>query len=220
MTPSRDVAAALPGLEAMPVIGILRRCPPRLAVSAAAEAVEAGITVLEVTLDSDDFLGQLHDIRSQFPTATVGLGSVTNRDDAITAVAAGAAFVVAPTVNADVIHVCMEASILVVPGAATPTEIAHALGMGAPVVKIFPADLLGGPAYLRAILSPLGRPPLIPTGGITPQTASAYLNAGALAVGAGSSLFPPVALAAGDTAVVRRAAEAFVSAVSSALPPT
>ena len=64
------------------------------------------------------------------------------------------------------------------------------MAAGAAAVKVFPAEQLGGPGYLRAIRAPLGNPPLVPTGGINPENAAEYLASGAVAVGAGSSLFP------------------------------
>lgn len=54
---------------------------------------------------------------------------------------------------------------------------------------MFPADQLGGPAYIKAIMSPLGNPPLIPTGGVTTANAAEYMRAGAVAVGASTALF-------------------------------
>jgi 2-dehydro-3-deoxyphosphogluconate aldolase/(4S)-4-hydroxy-2-oxoglutarate aldolase len=96
--------------------------------------------------------------------------------------------------------------VAVFPGAATPTEIERAIRLGATAVKVFPIEQLGGPAYVRAILSPLGSPPLIPTGGVGVEDIPRYLEAGAVAVGLGGALFPRSALDSGDTATVARLA--------------
>ena len=74
-----------------------------------------------------------------------------------------------------------------IPGALTPTEVERAVGLGAPVVKLFPGSL-GGPAYVRELLAPLAGVPLLVMGGVDAANARAFLDAGAIAVGAASSL--------------------------------
>ena len=81
---------------------------------------------------------------------------------------------------------CVARDVPVVPGALTPTEIETAWRCGASMVKVFPAGL-GGPEYLRSVLSPLADVPLLATGGVTADNASGFLTAGAVAVGADSS---------------------------------
>jgi 2-dehydro-3-deoxyphosphogluconate aldolase/(4S)-4-hydroxy-2-oxoglutarate aldolase len=80
-------------------------------------------------------------------------------------------------------------------------------------VKVFPAKQLGGPSYLEAIRSPLRKPKLIPTGGVDISNAKSYLNAGAIAVGIGGSVFPQAALDAGDVATVKNAAIEFMKSI-------
>ncbi len=86
----------------------------------------------------------------------------------------------------------------VMPGALTPTEIVRAWSLGADVVKIFPAGAVGGASYLKAIKGPLPEIKLIPTGGVSLDTAAAFLLAGAEAVGVGGDLIHVAALEAGD----------------------
>jgi 2-dehydro-3-deoxyphosphogluconate aldolase/(4S)-4-hydroxy-2-oxoglutarate aldolase len=102
----------------------------------------------------------------------------------------------------------VESGLPAFPGAATPTEIDLALTSGATAVKVFPAEQLGGPGYIKAIMSPLGNPPLIPTGGVTTANAAEYMRAGAVALGAGTSLFSAERIAEeGVGSVARRTAE-------------
>lgn len=200
-------SANLPtGLERVPVIGILRGCPFRYAEAVAGAAIGAGLTVIEVTLDSERPLDQIATIRDAFPDVEVGAGSVRRAEDVAAAVGAGASFIVSPIVDEEAIRAAREFGVAALPGAATPTEIDQARRHGATAVKVFPIEQLGGPAYIQAILSPLGSPPLIPTGGVTVDSIPLYLRAGAVAVGLGGTLFPKPALESGDTSTVARLA--------------
>jgi 2-dehydro-3-deoxyphosphogluconate aldolase/(4S)-4-hydroxy-2-oxoglutarate aldolase len=172
----------------------------------AGAVIGAGLTVLEVTLDSERPLEQISAIRDAFPNAQVGAGTVRRGDEVAGTVESGASFIVSPIVDPDVIHAAADLGVAVFPGAATPTEIERAIRLGATAVKVFPIEQLGGPAYVRAILSPLGSPPLIPTGGVGVEDIPRYLEAGAVAVGLGGALFPRSALDSGDTATVARLA--------------
>ena len=202
-----------PDLTKTPVVAILRGCPPAHAEVMAGAVIAAGLTVIEVTLDSESPLEQVANIRQAFPQAKVGVGSVRRAYQVAPAVAAGASFVVTPVVASEVLAAALEAEVACIPGAATPTEIDLATRLGATAVKVFPADLLGGAAYVRAVMSPLGSPALIPTGGVTPATVVAYLRAGAVAVGLGESLFPRSALEAGDADTVARLAKEVIGSL-------
>ena len=96
--------------------------------------------------------------------------------------------------------------------ALTPTEVMNALRAGADAVKLFPASL-GGVAYMKALRGPLPDVPFVPTGGIGPAEVSAFLEAGAAAIGAGGELCPSSAIAAGDFGLITERARAFVTAI-------
>ncbi len=110
----------------VPLVGLLRGVPPGLSAAAAAACVRGGITAIEVTMDSDDPLGQLAAIRARVPDAMVGVGTVLTLDEAQEAVAAGAAFVVSPHFDEVIVRYCIDEELPVIPGAATPTEIMQA----------------------------------------------------------------------------------------------
>jgi len=152
------------------------RSPPDLD-EAAEELVGAGVGVLEITLDTP---GALEAIRRWRTRATVLAGTVRTQADADAAVAAGAAALVSPAL------VFLEHNVPHVPAAFTPTEVETAWRGGAPLVKLFPGAALG-PSYLRSLLTPLADVPLFVTGGISAENAAAFLDAGAVAVGADSS---------------------------------
>jgi 2-dehydro-3-deoxyphosphogluconate aldolase/(4S)-4-hydroxy-2-oxoglutarate aldolase len=196
-----------------PVLAILRRCPPHSVDAVAGAAIEAGLTVIEVTLDSERTFDQIAAIRAAYPQAVVGVGSVRRGVEVAPALLAGASFVVSPVVDEETIAAALDSGIACFPGAATPTEIERAVRLGATAVKVFPAESLGGPEYIRAVMSPLGNPALIPTGGITAANMAGYLAAGAIAVGIGGSLFPKAAIEAGDASEVARLAGEVVGAL-------
>ena len=200
-------------LETRPVIGILRGCPLSHARAIAGAAIAGGLTVIEVTLDSERPFEQIAAIRAAYPEADVGVGTVRAAEQVGPSVEAGATFIVSPIVDSGVITTAVEHGVAAIPGAATPTEIDHALRLGATAVKVFPIDQLGGPGYIRAIRSPLGDPPLIPTGGVDAGSISEYLRAGAIAVGLGGTLFPRAAIAEGDGDTVARLASEIVEAL-------
>jgi 2-dehydro-3-deoxyphosphogluconate aldolase / (4S)-4-hydroxy-2-oxoglutarate aldolase len=189
---------ALAGLASVPIVGILRGCPAMHAASVASVSRAAGLRLLEVTLDSPGALDQVGSITALDLDLVVGVGTVTRADQVAEAVAAGARFVVSPVVVPSVVARCVAVGVPCVPGAATPTEIALALELGAAAVKVFPAASLGGPGFVAAVSGPLGHPPLIPTGGVDLENAPVYLAAGAVAVGAGSAMFASDALRRGD----------------------
>jgi 2-dehydro-3-deoxyphosphogluconate aldolase/(4S)-4-hydroxy-2-oxoglutarate aldolase len=124
----------------------------------------------------------------------LGAGTILDPETARAALLAGAEYVVAPTVNFDVIRLCRRYDKLVMPGAFTPTEILAAWEAGADIVKVFPADVVG-PAFFKALRGPLPQVRLMPTGGVDLTTAAAFLEAGACCLGVGGQLVEPRAVA-------------------------
>ncbi len=188
-------------LSAVPVVGILRGVKPEHAAAVGGTAAAAGITVLEVTLDSPGYEASIAQLAS-VADVVVGAGTVRSAEDVAAAARAGAGFLVSPMLSPDVMAAAEAHGLACVPGAASPTEIWAAMEAGAIAVKVFPARQLGGPDYLRAVRGPLGDPPLVPTGGIGADDAAAYLAAGAMAVGVGGSVFTRAALETGDVAQI------------------
>ncbi|MFQ5966494.1 MAG: bifunctional 4-hydroxy-2-oxoglutarate aldolase/2-dehydro-3-deoxy-phosphogluconate aldolase [Acidimicrobiia bacterium] len=196
------------------VIAIIRGCPPQHLPKIAEAAVSAGIGVLEVTFDSEEPEKGITRLRETLPGVAVGAGTVLSEDQVAAASDAGAEFLVSPVTDPHVLGAARQRGLFIIPGAATPTEIREAVALGADAVKVFPADALGGPDYLRAILASLGPVPLVPTGGVNPENGADYLQAGAAAVGVGSSLFPSDALETGDVARIAALGEALMRAIA------
>jgi 2-dehydro-3-deoxyphosphogluconate aldolase/(4S)-4-hydroxy-2-oxoglutarate aldolase len=147
--------------------------------------------------------------------AVVGVGTVLDPATARDAIAAGAQFVVSPTLDPAIIEITKRYGKISIPGAFTPTEILSAWSCGADTVKVFPATTLG-PGYIRDLLAPLPQLKLTPTGGIDLKNVAEWIKAGAYFVGAGSSLVSKDAMAKKDWPAITANAKAFVQAIKAA----
>jgi 2-dehydro-3-deoxyphosphogluconate aldolase/(4S)-4-hydroxy-2-oxoglutarate aldolase len=141
-----------------------------------------------------------------------GAGSVLDPETTHLALSAGARFVVGPTFSPEVVRACRRYDAVAIPGAYTPTEILTAWEAGADLVKVFPAGALG-PGYLRELRGPLPHLRLMPTGGITIESAGAFLAAGAVVVGVGGALVEREAVARSDYPRITERARALADAV-------
>ncbi len=128
---------------------------------------------------------------------------------------AGAEFIVSPTLNVDVIHLCHRYDKMIMPGAFTPTEILTAWEAGADIVKVFPAEIVG-PAFFKAMRGPLPQIRLMPTGGVDTTTATEFLKAGACCLGIGSQMVEPKAIAERNFERIRELARQYVEIVKKA----
>jgi 2-dehydro-3-deoxyphosphogluconate aldolase / (4S)-4-hydroxy-2-oxoglutarate aldolase len=171
----------------------------------------AGIRSIEFTFTIPDVLAAIEAAADS--GAIVGAGTVRDERQARESVAAGARFVVSPTCVPEVARAAREAGVPVFLGALTPTEVDATLKAGTSAVKLFPAGL-GGPRYLRDLRGPFPGADFIPSGGVTAENAGAFLEAGAIAVYAGSGLAPPDLVAAGDHEEIDQRAHAFVAALN------
>jgi hypothetical protein len=114
--------------------------------------------------------------------------------------AAGANFIVGPSLNPEISRLCNRRKVLYIPGCATETEIAAAEELGAEICKVFPGDSAGGPEFIRAVTAPCPWHRLLPTGGIdaTEVSVGEWIRAGAAVLGMGSKLITSALVAAGD----------------------
>ena len=175
---------ALDRIRAERVVAVLRRVPE---VDSVVEGLLAGgIRIIEITLDSDDALATIEQVRAR-GGLTVLAGTVRTPQEAEAAVAAGAEACVAPALVPEMVERCRGLGVPAVPGALTPSELEAARALGAELVKLFPGSLVG-PDYVRDVLAPLTGVELIVTGGVDLSNARAFIEAGAVAVGVGSAL--------------------------------
>jgi 2-dehydro-3-deoxyphosphogluconate aldolase / (4S)-4-hydroxy-2-oxoglutarate aldolase len=163
----------------------------------ACEAILAGgMTSVEITFRTEAAVEAIRRA-SQIDGLLVGAGTVLTEAQLDAAVGAGARFAVAPSTNESVIRAAREAGIELVPGAATPTEIDRARALGCRTVKIFPASLLGGPAFVKAVSAVFPDVRFIPTGGVSPDNLGDYLALPAVLACAGTWICEPALLREG-----------------------
>lgn len=196
------------------LFGVIRTDSMETALMAARAAHRGGVRLIEITFTVPEAPQVISILREELATSLIGAGTVLDVEQARDAVRAGAQFVVAPNTNPDVVHAAKDAGLLACPGTATPTEITTALRLGADMVKVYPAGLLGGPAYVRAMREVLPEARLVPTGGVDAANAAGYLAAGAFAVGMGGTMFPREAMAARNMDAIEQAAREAVTAVT------
>jgi 2-dehydro-3-deoxyphosphogluconate aldolase/(4S)-4-hydroxy-2-oxoglutarate aldolase len=202
-------AASLEQIGQRRLIAILRADQAEALIPAAEALLAGGVDVVEFALTTPGAVDQIRAARQRFGNELLlGAGTVIGEAAAEAALAAGARFLVAPCVQTRVLALCQQRGALLIPGALTPTEIVAAVEGGASLVKLFPASL-GGPSYLREVRAPLPGVRLVPTGGITLENAQAFLDAGAAALGVGSSLVVRRLLAAGDWPALTELARTF-----------
>jgi 2-dehydro-3-deoxyphosphogluconate aldolase / (4S)-4-hydroxy-2-oxoglutarate aldolase len=174
-----------------------------------------GIRAVELTFTTPGVLDHVRSCADAVARSGIvlGVGTVLTADQAAAAIDAGARFLVTPGIRPDVAGVAVANSVPVFLGAFTPTEVAEAVDLGSRAVKIFPASILG-PKYLSDLHGPYPGVELLPSGGIGPDNARAYLDAGALAVCAGTGVVPPARVAAGDWTEITNRAKAFVAGLA------
>ena len=170
------------------LVAILRDVPDTHVEPLAEALIAGGVRLLEVALTGPGGIAQIRRLRAALADEIeVGAGTVTTRSLAERAHEAGASFFVTPHISAPVNKYAAEHDLGLVCGALTPTEIAAAREHGSRFVKLFPASLVG-PAYVRALLGPYPDLELIVVGGVGPANLNAFLQAGAVGAGIGSSL--------------------------------
>lgn len=176
--------------------------------------VAGGIEVIEVTMTVPGAVDLLRALKSEYgDRLLLGSGTVTTTAEAEATMDAGAEFVVSPSLHPEVIAATKARGKVSIPGALTPTEAISAWRAGADFVKIFPCSAVGGASYLKALLAPFPELKLIPTGGVTLQTAADFLRAGAKALGVGSDLVNPQAIAQDHPETVTAMARAYLNIV-------
>ena len=182
----------------------------------------AGLRVVEFTnrsaLALDVFAELVRRAATAFPAMILGAGTILDVAQAKAFHAAGAAFLVAPHLDEEVGKWCAGRDLAWCPGTGTVTEMIRADRLGAAVIKVFPADAVGGPAFLKAVRGPCPDLRLMPSSGVTsdPENLAGWFAAGAHCVGIGSQLIDPKDVAAGRFDDLAARARALVAALPGA----
>jgi len=189
------------------LVPVLRASSAEEAIAIACAIEAGGIPILEVTMTVPGALELIgHLMRATGERVLIGAGTVLDPETARACILAGARFIVSPAIN----FVCA--------GALTPTEVVSAWESGADVVKVFPCSAVGGAKYLKALKAPFPHIEMIPTGGVSLDTAREFLDAGAFALGVGSDLVDASAIRAGRPECISENARRYVELVKSRVP--
>lgn len=185
-----SIRPAIPaGLVTGAVVAIARRLTADDAPRVADALIDGGVLAFELTLNDpiDSALRAIESVASRSPGLAIGVGTVLSIDSAKLAIDAGATFLVMPHTDPELVAWAATRSVPTLPGAATPSEVLAAWRAGAAAIKVFPASVVG-PAFVRECRGPFPDIPLVPSGGVTAETAGDFIAAGAVAVGVGSWL--------------------------------
>jgi len=168
------------------IVAILRGMPSSEIIPIAKALYKGGIRIMEITLNSENALAAIEQLSHEFENRMlIGAGTVIDINNAKNAIAAGAKFIISPSLDAAVIKATKDENLVSIPGAFTPTEIVAAHKFGADIIKIFPCL---NAAYVKNILAPLNHIKVMPTGGINAGNIQEYAASGAVAFGIGSTL--------------------------------
>jgi 2-dehydro-3-deoxyphosphogluconate aldolase/(4S)-4-hydroxy-2-oxoglutarate aldolase len=200
-------------LKTQKVLALIRADSAESLLDCARALQAGGLGAIELTMTTPGAVALVERVSKELPDALIGLGTVLDAATARAGIAAGAKFIVTPSVRLPVIAICRELGVPVLSGALTPTEVCDAWDAGADVIKIFPAEFFGA-AYIKSLKGPFPKIEFLPTGGVTPQTVGDFLKAGAFATAAGSALVAPAALKARDWPAITARAKEFVAAAA------
>lgn len=195
-------------LASIGIIPVIKINDAEKAVPLARALCAGGLPAAEVTFRTPAAAEAIRRIRAEVPAVCVCAGTVLNAETAERAVEAGAEAVISPGTNPAVVKWCLEMGVPVIPGCATPTEVEACMRMRLDFVKLFPAEVVGGVAMLKALSGPYSHMAFMPTGGVSPENAAAYLAQKNVVCCGGSWMVPEKLLESGDFAAIERLARA------------
>ena len=196
------------------LVAVVRSKSAEEALATAKAVAEGGVQFIEITfsvpsaLDVIEILvaeGRLH----------VGAGTVLSNEEAEEAIGTGAQFIVSPSLELNLIPICHDANVPCIPGAATPTEILAAARAKADLVKIFPADTIGGPDFVRQMSGPFPNIRFMVSGGVSLTNIKGYVQAGVTGICLGSAYLTSTLAQKGHGGLVSELQQ-FVSVVDEA----
>lgn len=205
--------AVLQHIRSIGLVPVLRAESEEQGMALAVAIAEGGVTVLEVTMTVPGAVSLIRRLVKERPDILVGAGTVLDPETARICMLEGAQFIVSPALSVRTIEMCRRYSIAVLPGALTPTEVVTAWQAGADVIKVFPANALGGARYLKSLKAPFPQVNMIPTGGISLDSAKEFLEAEAFALGVGADLVDAKAIAIGEPERVTASARKYLEIV-------
>jgi 2-dehydro-3-deoxyphosphogluconate aldolase/(4S)-4-hydroxy-2-oxoglutarate aldolase len=199
------------------IIPVVRASSPREARIAADAVCEGGIPIVEITMTVPGAVDVIRELaKSGSSDFLVGAGTVLNPEAARRCLDAGAQFLVSPGLNVQTIELAAREGKLMMAGALTPTEVITAWDAGSDIVKVFPCGNVGGAKYIKALKGPFPQIPLVPTGGVNLNTATEFIEAGAVALGIGGELVQAEALKSNKPEIIVETARKFLAIIKQA----
>lgn len=206
-------AEILEKVKELGLLAVIRGPSAELTVKMVEALVEGGVKGIEITYSTPNAEEVVRTLAGKYGNRILlGMGTLTKPEQAVSAKAAGANFLVSPICEEELVKAMVGSGLLTMVGALTPTEVFKAYSMGVDVIKIFPGSV-GGPGYIKALKGPFPYIPMMPTGGVNAANAADWFAAGVVAVGAGSELCPPQLAKEGKFNEISQKAAEFVKTI-------
>jgi 2-dehydro-3-deoxyphosphogluconate aldolase/(4S)-4-hydroxy-2-oxoglutarate aldolase len=209
--------AILSAIMEIGIVPVVRTDSAEGAIHAIEAVYRGGIRAAEITMTVPGAIRALEKLADEFGDRIVlGAGTVLDPETARACILAGAEFLVSPSLNVATIEIARRYSKIIMPGALSPTEVLAAWQAGGDIIKIFPCSAVGGAKYIKALRAPFPQIEMIPTGGVTLETAGDFLKAGACAVAVGAELIDSAHIHKGRFDVFEERARRFLDAIAQA----
>jgi 2-dehydro-3-deoxyphosphogluconate aldolase/(4S)-4-hydroxy-2-oxoglutarate aldolase len=203
-------------IEEIGIVPAIRVSSVEEARFAATAVSSGGIPIVEITMTVPEACELIQDMVTNAPDIIVGAGTVLDPVTAHRCLEAGAQFLTSPGLDLSIVELTEKAGVVTMPGALTPSEVTAAWRAGVDFIKVFPCSQVGGAGYIRALKGPFPNASFVAAGGVTQQTASDLIRAGATALGIGSELIPREAIRLRRAEQIVELARRFLSIVRAA----
>lgn len=212
MIPKLDV---LQRLTVTGLVAVVRAENAEQAIRITEATLEGGCSAIEMTFTVPGAHKVIEALAQRYKPSELilGAGTVLDPETARIAILSGATYIVSPSLNVETVRLCNRYQVPVMPGAMTIREVIEAMEAGADIIKLFPGEAFG-PGFIKSIKGPLPQAPLMPTGGVDVGNVGEWIQAGAVAVGAGSSLIGGAKT--GDYAKITATAQEFIARIAEA----
>lgn len=208
--------AVIQKVKDLSLLAVIRGPSQDLTIQMVDALINGGVLGIEITYSTPNAEDVVRSLSKKYgDKILLGMGTLTRPEQAVSAKAAGANFLVSPVCNQDLVKAMVASGLATMAGAFTPTEVFQAYSLGTDVVKIFPGSL-AGPSYIKALKGPFPNIPMMPTGGVNAGNVAEWFAAGVVAVGAGSELCPPQLAKDGKFDEISKKAADFVEVVQKA----
>jgi len=219
-----DKAQVLQRIVEIGIVPVIRVASSEDALAAVEAVSQGGIPIVEITMTVPGAIEVIQSLNQRRTELLIGAGTVLNPAAARQCIAAGAQFLASPGLDLETVGVARSQGKVMFAGALSPTEVIAAWKANADFVKVFPCSAVGGPKYIASLKGLFPEAQLVPSGGVSLETATEFILAGASALAAGGELIEASALRAHKLATIAQKARSFVELVRKARgqlkPPT